>query len=214
MDGVEATDAQLKDYRTDNPNPIPLFYQSGYLTITGYDRRFRLYSLAFPNEEVRYGFLNALVPCTLGEADAESPWSARRMTLALERGDADALRDQLSSLFASVPYVEGNAPEYEGVWRNQVYLVFALLGQFVECEVHTAKGRCDVVVQTAGYLWVIELKVDGSATEALAQIGERGYAERFAADPRQVIRVGCAFSSEERNISEWACVPEKQMAGN
>lgn len=205
-EGVTATEDELKDYRTENPNPIPLFYQSGYLTISGYDKRFRAYDLRFPNEEVRYGFLNSLVPYVFGEKDTENPYSAMAMTRALERGDADGLKDQLFSFFASVPYSEGAAAEtakYEDLWRDRIYILFSLLGQFVTCEVHTAKGRSDCIVQTNDFVWIFEFKVDRSADEALQQIGEKGYADPFKADQREVLKVGVNFSSDSRNIAEW-----------
>lgn len=202
-DGVEVGETGLTDYRADNPSPIPLFYQTGYLTIQGYDREFRLYKLGFPNREVRYGFLNSLVPYVLGEEDSERPALLRSMVLDLRAGEVGSFLERLKSLFAAVPYPEGGAPRYEAEWRNQVFLVFALLGQNVACEVHSAKGRADCVVQTRDYVYVFEFKLDDGADAALRQIGERGYAAPFAADPRTVLRVGVSFSTEDRNIAEW-----------
>lgn len=202
-DGVEVGETSLTDYRVESPNPVPLFYQTGYLTIFGYDPEFRIYELGFPNREVKYGFLESLVPSVLGEEDPELPASLRSMVRDLRKGDVDSFLRRLRSLFAAVPYPEGAEPAYEREWRNQVFLVFALLGQNVACEVHSAKGRADVVAQTKDFVFVLELKLDASADEALAQIDERGYAEPFAAGSRQVLRVGVSFSSVERNIMEW-----------
>lgn len=202
-DGVEVGESGLTDYHTDNPNPIPLFYQTGYLTIHGYDREFRIYELGFPNNEVRYGFLNSLVPYVLGEEDAERPASLRSMVRDLRRGDVDSFLTRLRSLFAAIPYPEGREPAYEREWRNQAFLVFALLGQNVRCEVHSAKGRADCVVETADYVYVFELKLDQGADAALAQIEERGYARPYEADARRLVKVGVSFSSEERGIAGW-----------
>lgn len=202
-DGVEVGESGLTDYRAESPNPIPLFYQTGYLTILAYDEEFRLYTLGFPNDEVRYGFLESLVPYVLGEEDAERPVSLRSMVLDLRRGDADSFLTRLQSLFAAIPYPEGGAPTYEREWRNQVFLVFSLLGQNVRCEVHSARGRADCIVETQDYVYVIEFKLDDSVEAALEQIDRRGYGRSFGADPRTVMRVGVSFSSVERNIEAW-----------
>lgn len=105
-DGVNATEEELKNYRAESINPIPLFYQSGYLTITHFDRRFRIYSLAFPNDEVEYGFLNSLVPTVLGRRDDENPLSLANMIRDLENVDAGKFLNRLRSLFGSIPYPE------------------------------------------------------------------------------------------------------------
>lgn len=203
VDGIESTEKELKDYRTDNENPVPLFYQSGYLTITGYDRRFRTYSLSFPNKEVRDSFFESLVPYVLGEKDSEHPLSAKKMVSALERGDTDALHDQLYAVFASIPYMETDISKYEPAWRNQIYLIFMLLGQFVACEPHTSRGRADCVIETDDYIYIFEFKVDKSADEALGQIERNDYAGKYRADRRKLFKIGVNFSSEKRNIAEW-----------
>lgn len=202
-DGVEVGETSLTDYRTDNPNPIPLFYQTGYLTIHGYDPEFRIYELGFPNNEVKFGFLNSLVPYVLGEEDAERAVSLRSMVRDLRRGAVDSFMERLRALFAGVPYPEGGTPVYEREWRNQVFLVFALLGQNVASEVHSAKGRADCVVKTSDFVYVFEFKLDQPAEAALAQIDERGYAAPFVADGRKVFKVGVSFSTAERNIANW-----------
>lgn len=203
-DGVTAAEGQLKDYRPDSPNPVPLFYQAGYLTIAGYDREYRAYRLRFPNDEVRYGFLESLVPYVLGDGEAErSPLTARQMVMALRRGDVASLMERLAALFSSIPYVEGLPRSYEAEWRNEVFLVFSLMGQYVRSEVHTAAGRADCVVETRDYVYLFEFKLDKGADEALRQIDERGYALPYVADKRRIYKVGVAFSSQARTIAEW-----------
>lgn len=202
-DGVEASEAVLMDYRADNPNPIPLFYQTGYLTISGFDREFRIYTLKFPNREVKYGFLNSLLPFVVGEKDAESPVSLRRMIKDLRCGELDSFMGRLVSLFAGIPYPEGTVFDYEREWRNQIFLVLALLGQHVKCEVHSSGGRADCIVETDGYIYIFEFKVDKSADEALFQIDQKGYAVPYQTDIRKIYKVGVSFSSLKRNISEW-----------
>lgn len=203
VDGVETTEKEMKDYRTDNPDPVPLFYQTGYLTIKEYDRRFRTFSLAFPNREVRYSFFESLVPYVLGDKDAENPLSVKKIVVALEKGDTDSLHDVLYSIFASIPYLGKNAATYESVWRNQIYLIFELVGEFVICEQHTATGRSDCVVQTSDYIYVFEFKVDKTAAEALEQINDMDYAGRYKSEKKVIKKIGVNFSSEKKNIDDW-----------
>ena len=207
-DGVNASMSDMMDYRGDNPNPIPLLYQSGYLTIRDYDRKFRMYSLTFPNEEVRYGFLSSLVSSVLGNHDAEQSDSFRSMILDLQKGDVSSFLNRLKALFAGIPYIEGDRPSYEQEWRNEIYLILALMGQYVKSEVHTAKGRADLIAETKDYVYIFEFKVNQGADDALKQIEEKGYAEPYTADQRTVYKIGVSFSSEERNITEWKSIPE------
>lgn len=201
--GVEVTKADMMDYRIDDPDPIPLFYQSGYLTIKSYDPEFLTYTLGFPNSEIKYGFYRALVPYVLGEKDAQTNFSVRDLVLAIRKGDVDSLYTQLHSLFASAPYMTTRAASYEEVWRNQIFLIFELIGEFVVCEQHTSEGRSDIVIETNDYVYIMEFKVNGSAEEALKQIEEKGYAQRYRAGKAQIIEIGASFSSRQRNIEEW-----------
>lgn len=202
-EGVQATEMSITDYRGDNPDPIPLFYQAGYLTICGWNERFRVYSLKFPDNEVKYGFLNSLFPYEMGREASETSFYLMNFIEDLENGDTESFIRRLEALFASIPYPEGMAPKYEREWRNQIYLVFALMGQNVACEVHTTSGRADCIVKTENYIYIFELKLDCSAREALEQIRDKGYAEPYEADPQKVILIGVNFSSEKRNVSEY-----------
>ncbi|MCC6093733.1 MAG: ATP-binding protein [Eubacterium sp.] len=201
--GVEATEQMIEDYRAENPDPIPLFYQSGYLTIKHYDDRFATFILGYPNEEVKYGFLNSLIPAVLGYRDEEHPLTMRNMVLDLETGDADSFLTRLKSLFAGIPYPATESLKYEESWRNQIYLILTLLGAFTSCEVQTSEGRCDCVAETSDYIYIFEFKMDKSADEALAQIDDRGYGIRYEADGRKLMKIGVAFSSEERTVTGW-----------
>lgn len=202
-EGVQATEMELMDYSTDNPNPVPLFYQSGYLTICGFDRRFRIYTLTFPNREVKYGFLNSLAPEVLGNREAERPLSLYKLTMDIERGDIQSFMERLESLFAGIPYPEGPVPDYEREWRNQMYLIFTLLGQNVKEEVHCATGRADCIVETDSHVYIFEFKLDKTANEALKQIEEKGYAVPYIADRREIVEIGVNFLTGKRNIGEW-----------
>lgn len=202
-DGVTANESTLRDYRVEDKDPIPLYYQTGYLTICGYDRRFRQYTLRFPNDEVKYGFLNSLVNDILGYRTEENPLALDNMILDLESGDLDSFFKRLTALFAAIPYPEGKAPEYEGEWSRQLYLVLALMGAYTQCEIHMATGRADCVVQTPDYIYVFEFKLDKPVGDAMAQIDDKGYTIPYQADQRKLYKVGVVFSTEKRNVVDW-----------
>ena len=203
VDGVEATESEIMNYRAEDDNPVPLFYQSGYLTIGSYDNEFRSYVLRFPNDEVKYGFLNSLLPGVLHRSGSESPRSLNRMITDLRKGDAESFLTRLISLFASIPYPEGRAPQYEGEWSRQLYLILSLMGAYTSCEVHMATGRADCVVQTADYIYVFEFKLDAPIEEAMKQIDDRGYTIPYTADQRKLYKIGVVFSTEKRNIADY-----------
>ena len=192
----------LSDYRADNPDPIPLLYQSGYLTIKGYDKDFRSYQLGYPNDEVKYSFIESLAPYLLHEEERYSPLDIRSFGIAIKTGDTDSLRDKFISLFSRLPYTTDEKP-LEQNFQNVIYIVFMLLGQYVHTEIHSAKGRADCIVETDKYVYIFEFKRDGSADEALRQIEEKGYDKPYAADKRTLIKIGANFDSGERTISEW-----------
>ncbi len=192
-------EASLTDYRTDNENPVPLFYQTGYLTIKDFDEEFRSYALGYPNEEVKYGFLKSLAPYYLCAEKTSRPLDVRNFVKDIRKGETDSLRDRFIELFARLPY-----PDEERIveqnFQNVVYIVFMLLGQFVMTEIHSAKGRADCIVETDDYVYIFEFKRDSTAEEALKQIEDTGYALPYAADKRTLLKVGVNFNSTERTI--------------
>ena len=201
IDDVQMTVDGFADYRADVQRPIPVIYQSGYLTIKGFDPRFRLYTLGFPNEEVKYGFLNFIVPFYTAIPSTESSFYIGKFVRELESGDVDAFMERLRAFFADIPYELNDKTErhYQAVF----YLVFKLMGQFTEAEVRSARGRADAVVKTRDYIYVFEFKLDGTVEEALRQIDDKGYLLPYQSDGRQLIKVGANFSAEERNIENW-----------
>jgi len=201
MDGVEASMQGFAEYRAESKNPIPLIYQSGYLTIKDYDKRFGVYTLAFPNDEVRYGFLNFLVPFYTPITDDEKGFYIGRFIRELESGDIDAFMNRFEAFFADFPYDLNDKTERH--YQVIVYLIFKLMGQFTQAEVHSAKGSADAVVQTPDYVYVFEFKLNGTAENALQQINEKGYAEPFKTDRRKLLKVGVEFSAETRNVKRW-----------
>ena len=201
LDGIEAPSSMFSEYRVDSNNPIPLIYQSGYLTIKDFDREFGNYLLQFPNDEVRYGFINFLVPFYTGVRNSDQGFYIGKFVQELRSGDYDAFLTRLQAFFADFPY-ELNA-KTERHYQVVFYIVFKLMGQFCDVEVRSAKGRADAVVKTADYIYVFEFKLDGTVEEALRQIDEKGYLIPYQSEGRQLVKVGASFSKEERNIADW-----------
>ena len=201
LDGIEVSSASLTDDRANLANPVPMIYQSGYLTIKSYDNEFREYTLSFPNEEVKYGFLNFAAPFYTPVSSTDTSFYIGKFVRELRSGDIEAFLNRLTCFFADFPY-ELNV-KTERHYQVVFYLVFKLMGQFTQAEVRTAKGRADAVVKTADYIYVFEFKLNGTAGEALKQIDEKGYLLPYTADGRRVVKVGVAFDAEKRNLGEW-----------
>ena len=182
-------------------NPVPLLYQSGYLTIKGYDERFRMYKLGFPNQEVENGFVRYLLPYYAPKERGESEFFIQKFIQEVERGDAEAFMERLQTMFADNSYqVMGKMELY---FQNCMYVIFKMMGFYTEVERTTHRGRIDIVIKTADYIYVMEIKLDGSADEALQQIHEKGYAEPYRKDGRKVFLVGVNFSSDTKGVEEW-----------
>lgn len=201
MDGIQVGALSLSDDRADVNNPVPMVYQSGYLTIKKYDERFNMYTLGFPNEEVKYGFLNFATPFYTLVSQNDTNFYIGKFIHELETGDTDSFLTRLRAFFADFPY-ELNR-EKENNYQIVFYLVFKLMGQFTESEVRSACGRADAVVKTPEYIYVFEFKLDGSAEAALRQIDEKGYLIPYTANERRLIKVGVSFDKEKRNLGEW-----------
>jgi hypothetical protein len=197
-----ASEAALSDYRVDNPDILPLLYQTGYLTICGYDARRKRYTLGFPNEEVKYGFLENLLPEYTPETSMGTGKDIFSLDDCVENGDTDGMKDILTALFASIPYTAKETP-FEHYFQTVIYLVFTLLGKFVQCELHTSQGRIDCVLETGRYVYLFEFKLDQTAGEALTQIEKKEYALPYAAERKTLYQIGVNFDSRVRNITEW-----------
>ena len=204
MDGIEVGAASLSDDRADVNNPVPMVYQSGYLTIKKYDERFNMYTLGFPNEEVKYGFLNFAAPFYTPVSSTDTNFYIGKFINELETGDTESFLCRLRAFFADFPY-ELNR-EKENNYQIVFYLVFKLMGQFTESEVRSACGRADAVVKTSDYIYVFEFKLEGTAEAALKQIDDRGYLLPYTADGRKLVKVGVSFDKEKRNLGEWLVV--------
>ena len=207
LDGIEVSAASLSDDRANINNPVPMIYQSGYLTIKKYDERFQIYTLGFPNDEVKYGFLNFVTPFYTPVAETDTSFYIGKFIHELESGDVDAFLTRLRAFFAGISYELNNRTERH--YQTIFYLVFKLMGQFSETEVRSAKGRADAVVKTADYIYVFEFKLDGSADQALAQINDRGYLIPYTVDGRKLVKIGVNFDPAQRNIGDWKREEEK-----
>ena len=181
--------------------PLPVIFQSGYLTIKGYDERFGLYRLGFPNREVEEGFVKFLIPYYTRFNKIEAPFEIQRFVQEIRAGEPDAFFRRLQSFFADTPYEL--VKDLELHYQNVLFIVFKLVGFYVKAEYHTSQGRIDLVLQTDKYIYVMEFKLDGTAEEALHQINDKQYALPFAADSRKVLKIGVNFSNTTRNIERW-----------
>ncbi|MDR0937890.1 MAG: ATP-binding protein [Mediterranea sp.] len=201
VDGVQMTESNFAEYRADKNNPIPLIYQSGYLTIQDYDERFYLYTLGFPNDEVRYGFMNFLSPYYTMVKNSDTPLHIARFSSDLEAGELDKFLQRVKVFFAGMPYELSDDTErhYQAVF----YVIFTLMGEFTQAEVRGADGRADAVVKTDRYIYLFEFKLNGSAEEALRQIDSKEYFLPYRLDGRKLFKVGVSFSKEKRNIDRY-----------
>jgi len=197
-----ASEGMLKDYTGDSPDPIPLLYQTGYLTIVDYDSSVREYILAFPNEEVKYGFVENLIPEYVTDCGAGSGNDIFTLRRYIEQGELDKIRNVLTSLFANITYTLDSDP-FEHYFQAVIYLVFTLLGKFTLCEMHTFTGRIDCKVETKKYIYLFEFKRDDTPEAELEQIGSREYALPFVADSRELFKIGVSFDSGTRKLSGW-----------
>ena len=147
-------------------------------------------------------YIESLAPYYLYEDSPGSPLDVRNFGRDIENADPDSLRDRFSALFARLPYPTDERG-VEQTFQNAVYITFMLLGQFVQTEIHSAKGRADVIVETDNYVYIFEFKRDKSADEALAQIEEKAYEKPYAADPRKLYKIGVSFDSASRKLVDW-----------
>ena len=198
----EETDAQvLNSIDSESTNPIPVIYQSGYLTIKGYDERFGIYRLGFPNREVEEGFIRFLLPFYANVNKVESPFEVQKFVREVETGDYDSFFHRLQSFFADTTYEV--IREQELHYENVLFIVFKLVGFYTKVEYHTNNGRVDLILQTDKFIYIMEFKLNGTAEEALQQINNKRYALPFEADGRKLFKIGINFSEKTRNIEKW-----------
>ena len=206
--------ASAFDQPTENMiDALPLLYQSGYLTIKSYDRLMQEYTLGIPNKEVRVGFTEGLLPTVTGLRGSEVQMGfAARFWKALRANDTDLALRELQAYLEELPYVEGfkkkleEVSAAEGFYEWSFYLIFSMLNVYVQTQVKCARGRADMEVFMPDAIYVMELKLNGTAQDALDQIEDEGYAKRYATDPRRVVKVGIGFSVEKRAMTDYIIV--------
>ena len=206
---------QFIDYKADVEKPLPMIYQSGYLTIKGVRRigMRNIYKLDFPNAEVAEGFLTLVANNYLQSREDSNSWLYETAE-ALENGDLSTFERALTAFLASIPYTarrHENEREKERYFQYTVYLLMRMVGCYtVYHEKETSAGRADCVVETPGYVYIFEYKLDRPADEALAQIDAMGYAREYADDRRKVYKIACCFSSETGTVSDFKVVEEQR----
>ncbi|WP_277121051.1 ATP-binding protein [Bacteroides ndongoniae] len=199
---------EFVDYKADVERPLPMIFQSGYLTIKDYDIDFNTFLLDFPNNEVKNGFLTMLSAAYLKPAEDTGGW-IRDVVITMRRGEVEKLSALFASFLASIPYTmrrKEDEVERERYFQYTFYLILRLISVYtVYVEKVQSQGRVDCVLETPQYVYIFEFKLDGTAAEALQQIEEKGYAREYAADVRKVYKIGATFSSETGTIGEWEC---------
>jgi hypothetical protein len=201
--GVTIQADAITDYRAEYENPVPLLYQSGYLTIKSYDAAFDEYTLGFPNGEVKYGFFNELLYVYMPGKNMQSEFYAAKFVRDLIAGNVDGFMNRMKAFFAGIPYELNNKTEKH--FQTVFFILLRLMGQFVEVEQSSAFGRADAVVITDNTVFVFEFKIaeNSTAEKALQQIDDKGYLIPYTAGNKNLIKVGVEFSSEKRGISRW-----------
>lgn len=197
-------DAGVSDFDVSPENMttvLPLLYQSGYLTIKHYDPMIDLYTLGYPNEEVRTGMVRSLAANYLTPAEGTNSSFVIKFVKAVIADDMEQALTLMRAYLAGVSFRLSNKTERDV--QTIFYLVFSLIGSFIKVEEESAHGRADVVITLPSVVYVMELKFDGSADAALRQIDEKGYLIPYTADGKRLVKVGVNYSSEERTITEW-----------
>ena len=201
LNGIRVDSDALSDLSMYLMNPIPLFYQTGYITLKSYNSKRQLFTLGYPNREVETGILRNILKFYTGYKKSDRVL-VYDMEDALEDGNPEEFLKILKSFLADIPsQLHKYVSRYENYYHTVFYCLTTLIGLDVEAEYSTSEGFIDMLIKTAGYIYIIELKVNGTAEDAMAQIDEKHYAAPFAADSRKVVKIGIGFSSETHNIA-------------
>lgn len=200
---------QLKSSAFDAPtetmtDAVPLLYQSGYITIKDYNKMLDLYTLDIPNKEVRLGLMESLLPHYVDNKTPEATTMVAYLFYDIQNGDMDAALHRLQEFLSTIPYCDNT--KFEGHYQQVFYIIFSLLGYYVDVEVRTPRGRVDIVLRTKTTLYLMELKLDKSAGEAMEQIDLKNYPERFALCGLPVVKVAVSFDSERCTIGDWEII--------
>ena len=209
LDGnVELNEEGLQTYRAVTQDALPILFQAGYLTIKEYIKEARMYRLGFPNDEVRYGFLENLLPAYSTIPFGQTGVSAWRFVQDIRKGNVNGFMERMQSIISGIPYDDFPKEKLklrEQNYQTAVYLIFALMGQFIQTEVHCATGRADAVVTAADTIYIFEFKLsgNGSAEDAIKQIHKQKYAVQYKTDGKKIVLIGSSFDEQTRTIKDW-----------
>ena len=207
LTGKYYDESEFVDYRADKEMPLPMIYQSGYLTIKDYDREMRTYLLDFPNDEVKNGFVTMTANSYFATKEDAGSW-VRSVVVALKRGELEKFKTLFASFLASIPYTarrKENEMEKERYFTYTLYLIFRIASCYITyIEKEQSYGRLDCCVETPKYVYIFEFKLDGSAKDALQQIDDRGYANEFQSSGKTIYKIGVNISSETGTVADWA----------
>ena len=196
------------DYKATVEQPLPMIYQSGYLTIKDFNLRRNVFLLDYPNNEVKKGFLSLVASNYFNTRESIYSW-IRNAAFQLEDGKIEDFRTGLTSFLAGIPYImrrKENERERERYFQYTFYLIMRLISVYtVYIEKLQSQGRVDCIVETPDYVYIFEFKLDGTACEAIRQINEKGYALEYSSDKRRIYKIGASFSSETGTIADWLC---------
>lgn len=202
LEGIKLSADEFADYRAEIEKPIPMIYQSGYLTIKDYDPIINEYTLGFPNEEVRGGFLRFIAPSYI-PLIGNTGLSASDFIRDLYANNVEGFMTRFKSFVASIDYELFDDKLKERYFQIIFYLVFSLAGAEVSPKVHTSDGRMDAVIKTPSNIYIFEFKLDKSAEEAMEQIELKHYPDRYLSDSRDIVKIGANFKSETRSLDKW-----------
>lgn len=202
MARAEVTADVLNSIDAEATNPIPVIYQSGYLTIKNYKPEYGKYVLGFPNDEVEEGFVKYLAPYYLDNKVQKSAFDVEKFITDVREGQPQQFLDRLRSLFASAPY-DSLTGDRENHFQNMTWVVFKMMGFYSHTEYHTSQGRIDLLVETPRYRYLMEFKLDGTAAQALQQIKQKDYPLQFSPDDKKTYLIGANFSRKTRTIEKY-----------
>ena len=204
---VEMSSKLFEEYRITSENIAPFLFQTGYLTVKAYSEEFDTYTLGFPNDEVRYAFLDRLMNVYVRVCNHSSaPFLVSKFVNSIRKNDIDQVLTLTKSLIASIPY--DSFPEdkqflREHNYQTAIYLIFHLMGEYVRTEVQSSSGRSDVEVETQDAIYIFEFKLGGKPADAIAQIKEKGYAEKYESSNKNIYLIGVSINRSKRTIGKW-----------